>query len=136
MFWLNVILLILMGALGVAGWLKSRSPQLAGPMAAITGVEGWIGLVGLVWGLYSLINLLLHLGLVTVAPLSFIIGLASALVVIALGLLLSLSMLKQFTSGATSRNLSLLAARVAPFKMLLGFICLGLAAYSLIRLVI
>lgn len=132
MYWLNIITLILLGLLGIAGWIKSRSPQAAGPLAQLESIEGWIGLVGLVLGLWGLINVILHLGALMSVPLSFILALATALAMTALGLLLSFSVLKQFMSGSAARNMGVLAARVAPFKMILGVVCLGVAVWWLV----
>lgn len=133
MFWLTLITLILMGLLGIAAQLKSRSPQTAGPLAQLESIEGWVGLVGLVLGLWGLINLILNLGALLAVPVSFVLALVTALAMTGLGLLLSFSVLKQFMSGSAARNVSLLAARVAPFKVILGVICLAVAVWTLLR---
>ena len=47
MWLLDLILLILLGVLGIASWLKGRQPKIAGQLGPLEGVAGWIGLVGL-----------------------------------------------------------------------------------------
>jgi len=133
MWIVSLLLLIALGLLGIASWLRQRKPDAAGPLAQLEGIGGWIGLVGLVWGLWSLLLWISAMGLLSAAPVLMIVGLASVLVTIALSLILAMPTVKTLAgSNAFTTKLDETAARLGPFKVILGAICLGLAAWTLV----
>lgn len=135
MWIVSLLLLIALGLLGIASWLRQRKPDSAGPLAQLESVGGWVGLVGLVWGLLLLVNWVLSIGAMAVAPLMMIIALASALVITALSLILAMPMVKTLAgSNDFTRNLERTAAKFGPFKVILGAVCLGLAAWTLVMM--
>ena len=87
MWLLDLILLILLGVLGIASWLKGRQPKLAGQLGPLEGFAGWIGLVGLIWGVVLLLRWISALGIFSFAPGSMLIALAVALVILSLSLI-------------------------------------------------
>ena len=132
---ISLILLILLGVLGIASWLKSRQPNLNAQLGKLESFEGWIGVVGLVWGLIMLLRWLQALGYFGYAPGMMLVGLVSALVVISLSLILALPVLKNlFGSNNFTGKLGDLAGKLGPYKVGLGFACLVLALYMLITL--
>ena len=132
---ISLILLILLGVLGIASWLKSRQPNLNAQLGKLESFEGWIGVVGLVWGLIMLLRWLQALGYFGYAPGMMLVGLVSALVVISLSLILALPVLKNlFGSNNFTSKLGDLAGKLGPYKVGLGFACLVLALYMLITL--
>ena len=137
MWIVGLLVLIALGLLGVASWLASRQPSMGGALRQLQGIEAWVGIVGLVWGLLGLFNWIKALSLIGVAPVMVLFALITVLVVLALSLLLALPLLKSWmgSNGATDA-LANVSAKLAPYKMILGFACLGLAAYSLVRAVI
>ena len=133
MWLLSLILLILLGLLGVASWLKGRQPNLSGQLASLESVEGWIGIAGLVWGVILLLRWLSALGAFGYAPGMMLVALATALVIAALSLMLALSQLKTlFGSNDFTNKLGDLAGKLGPYKVGLGFACLFLALYQLL----
>ena len=133
MWIVSLLLLVALGLLGITSWLRQRKPDAAGPLAQLENVGGWVGLVGLVWGLMLLVNWVLSIGAMAVAPLMMIIALASALVITALSLILAMPMVKTLAgSNDFTRNLERTAAKFGPFKVVLGAVCLGLAAWTLV----
>ena len=137
MWIVGLLVLIALGLLGVASWLASRQPSMGGALRQLQGIEAWVGIVGLVWGLLGLFNWIKALSLIGVAPVMVLFALVTVLVVLALSLLLALPLLKSWmgSNGATDA-LTSVSGKLAPYKMMLGFACLGLAAYSLVRAVI
>jgi hypothetical protein len=136
MWVLNLILLVLLGLLGIASWLKTRQPNLNAQLGKIEAFEGWIGLVGLIWGVVMLVQWLTFLGVFAIAPVRALIGLASLLVVIALSLILGLPQLRTLMgSNDLTNKLADLTGKLAPFKMGLGCACLVLAASTLVAMV-
>ncbi len=135
MFWLSLILLILLGVLGIASWLKGRQPRLGGTLGQLETAQGWVGLIGLIWGVVLLLRWLSTLSLFGVAPGFVLIALATALVITALSLILALPQMKTlFGSNGFTNTLGNIATKLAPFKIGLGFACLILALYMLLML--
>jgi len=134
MFWLlTFVLLVLLGILGIAGWLKAQRPDSGRYVQPIEQFEGWIGGAGLVWGILILLRWISSLGAMGYAPGPMIVTLLTALVVIALSLILSLPLLQSiFGSGDFMAKVSRLTDKVLPYKLGLGFGCLVLALYALL----
>jgi hypothetical protein len=133
MWLLSLILLVLLGLLGIASWLKGRQPNLSGQLASIESIEGWIGVAGLIWGVILLLRWLSVLGAISSAPGILLVALATALVITALSLLLALPQLKSlFGSNDFTNKLSDLAGKLVPYKVGLGFACLFIALYQLL----
>src|SRR5512140_3653735 len=95
MWLIDIVLLLLLGILGIASWLRSTQPKLASQLSSLESVSGWIGLAGLVWGLILLLRWISAIGAFSFAPGSVLIALFTALVVCALSLILALPVLRQ-----------------------------------------
>jgi hypothetical protein len=131
----NLILLILLGLLGIASWLKSQQPKAGAPLGQLESIGGWVGVVGLVWGLVMLLQWLQTLGYLRFAPGTVLIGLVTILIVISLSLILALPVLRSlFGSNNFTNKLGQFTSKLAPYKIGLGFACLVLALYTLILL--
>lgn len=129
----GVVILIVLGLLGVASWLRQRQPQAAGPLAQLEGVSGWIGLVGLIWGVVLLVRWIGAISAFSFAPMMMTIALASALVITALSLILAMPIVKALAGANDFTNkLEQTAAKLGPFKVILGAACLVLAVLSLV----
>ena len=133
-WWLiNLILLILLGVLGIASWLKTQQPKAGEHLAKIEAFEGWIGLVGLVWGVIMLLQWLQVANYISYAPVHVLLGLVIVLVVIALSLILGLPQLRTLIGANDFTNkLAQLAGKLAPYKIVLGAACLFFALYTLV----
>ena len=135
MWIVSLLLLIALGLLGIASWLRQRKPDASGPLAQLEGIGGWVGLAGLVWGVLLLVNWVLSIGAMAVAPLMMIIALASAMVITTLSLILAMPMVKTLAgSNGFTRSLERTATTLGPFKVILGAVCLGLAAWTLVMM--
>lgn len=134
---LSLLLLVVLGILGIAAWLRARRPDLDGPLKKLETVEGWVGIVGLVLGVLGLLAWLSAFAALAAAPLTMLLGLASTLVVLALSLIFAMGLLGTMLGESSFRTtLVNLSIRLAPFKMALGIACLAFAAYSLLRMFI
>jgi hypothetical protein len=136
MWLLNLILLILLGVLGIASWLKSRQPNLNAQLGKLEAVEGWIGLAGLVWGIVMLLQWRsVASSIFRYAPGIGLIGLITILIILALSLILGLPQLRTLVgSNDFTNKLAQLTGKLGPYKVGLGFACLVLALYTLINL--
>ncbi len=132
MWFVTLVLLILIGLLGIAGWLKTRRPDFEQHLQPIEQFEGWIGAAGIVWGLLLLLRWLSALGMMHLGGAALVL-LITALVMLALSLILALPLLRSmFGDGAFIAKLGQLVDRLMPYKIGLGFACLVLALYSLL----
>jgi hypothetical protein len=133
--WLfQVVLLLLLGLIGCAGWIRRRRPSAGEPLRQLESVEGWIGLVGLVWGLVLLIRWLASLGLVVMYPLVVLFGLVTVLVVLALSFAFVGPLLGALLGEHPARaHVDRVHRELDPHRVELGFACLALAAYTLVR---
>lgn len=135
MFWFTFVLLVLLGLLGIASWLKRRQPGAGDALSSLESVAGWIGLVGLIWSIVLFVRALQLMDvLMRFAFFHWLMLLLSALVIFALSLILAAPVLRQLlgANGFTDA-LNRLAAKFAPHRVVLGFVCLGLAAWGLIN---
>ena len=133
MWFLTLILLVLLGLLGIADWLKSQRPDAARHLQPIEQFGGYIGAAGLVWGLLLLLRWLSRLG-VMLSSGAMLVSLLTSLVVIALSLILALPLLRSmFGEGEFMAKVARLTDRLLPYKLGLGFSCLVLALYSLLN---
>lgn len=129
----GLVMLIALGLLGIASWLRQRKPEASGPLAQLESVGGWIGLVGLVWGVLMLVQWISAIGALSAAPVMMIIALASALSITALSLILAMPTVKTLAgSNGFTVKMEQTAVKLGPFKVILGAVCLGLAVWSLV----
>lgn len=132
MWLLTVLLLILLGLLGIAQWLKSRRPDVGSHLQPLEQFEASIGAAGLIWGLLLLLRWLSKLGVMYAAG-AMLVTLLTALVMIALSLILALPLLRSmFGEGDFMAKTSRLVDRLLPYKIGLGFACFVLALYALL----
>ncbi len=133
MWLLDLILLILLGILGIAAWLKTQQPKLGAQLGPLESVSGWIGLVGLIWGIVLLLRWIAALGAFGYAPGMMLIALVVALVISALSLILALPVLRSLLgSNDFTNRMADVAGKLGPYKVGLGFACLVLALYSIV----
>ena len=134
MWLITLALLILLGVLGIAGWLKARRPETASHLQPIEQFEGWIGGAGLVWGILLLLRWISAIGALSVAGGAMLVLLLTALVVLALSLILALPLLRSiFGGGDFIGKVSRLTDTLLPYKIGLGFACLVLALFMLVN---
>ena len=133
MWILSLVLLILLGLLGISSWLQSRQPSAAAPLSQLAAVEGWIGLAGLIWGLFLLLRWISAINVIQYAVGVMLVALINALVITALSLILALPLLQSLigTNGFTTK-LGEMTEKLKPYKIGLGFACLALALYMML----
>lgn len=133
MWLIDLVLLILLGILGIASWLRSTQPRFAAQLAPLENVAGWVGLVGLVWGIVLLLRWIAAIGVFSFAPGTMLVALIVDLVILALSLILALPVLRSLLgSNAFTNRAAEVAGKLGPYKVALGFACLVLALYALV----
>jgi hypothetical protein len=131
----TLLLLIVLGILGISSWLKTRQPGASTNLAKLEQFEGWIGLIGLVWGIVMLLQWLQALEFIRYAGSAMFLGLVMILVIIALSLILAMPVLRSlFGANNFTTKLAEFSGKLMPYKVGLGFACLVLAVYLLTTL--
>jgi hypothetical protein len=124
--------LVILGALAVPN-LILKKPELKATLDKITPYQGWIGAISALWGVWGLINCVLHLGLLTSKPIWWVTLTANNALVLALGLLLGVGTLKTFVKNAEAQaKLDQTTAKLAPYQGNLGIAALALGAWCIV----
>lgn len=132
---LNILILLILGILCLSDFLKSRLPAAGTPIDMLQSVRSWIGLVAVIWGIWRLIHVILGIGSMGAAPLSWLLGLLTALVIIAAGFVLAFELLHE---QLLSRNEKAKEGgkqaydRLSGHRQHLGFLAIGLAVWALL----
>ena len=131
----TLLLLILLGILGVSSWVRSRQPNAGAQLEKLEQFGGWIGLVGLVWGIVMLLQWLQVLEYIRFAGSAVVLGLVMILVIISLSLILAMPVLRNlFGANNFTNKLTEFSGKLMPYKVGLGFACLVLAIYMIVTM--
>ncbi len=125
------IWLAILGVLGASNLIIARRPDAAAMIGKMAPYQGWMGAISALWGIYNLIFSILGIGLLAVAPVSWILWISCAVVQTALGLLLGVGVMKTFIKDPTANaKMDETIAKLSPFQGVIGLtgIGLGLAA--------
>ncbi len=125
--------MIVLGVLGAANLIIARKPEAKELIAKVAPYQGWIGAVSALWGVWGVIGAILGLSWLSTWPILWITYLATALVQLALGLLLGLGVLKTFIKQPQAvAKMEETAAKLAPKQGMLGLISIGLGVWCII----
>lgn len=124
MFYVTLIVLILMGVFGAR-----RRLGLDHALAPARDVEPFIGVLGLLWGVWSLINALLTISVLGHRPIAWILYVVLGLLCVVLGYVLGWPLVSRVATGAAPRRLY---DRAAPNRESLGMSALLTAGLSLV----
>ena len=126
--------LAVLGVLGASSLIIARKPDAKELIAKISPYQGWIGAISALWGAWWVINALLNLALLAVAPISWIIWLATGAVMLLLGFLLGIGILKTFVKDPkANEKADELLAKLSPYQGTLGLIAIGLGLWGVLR---
>ena len=131
---LTVALLIVLGFLGAVQLLAARKPEVKKIADALAPYQGWIGVAGFAFGAYFLIRLLLNqwFTLLEFAPLTAIVAMAAALLLIVLGAMYGISIFRQFAGEEKAAKVDGLLARVRPIQGGMGLAAMAVGVLVLI----
>lgn len=117
LFWLTIVTMIVAGALAASSLIIAKRPDAKQMMDKLAPIEGIVGIVALVLGLWNLIDTIGALSVVFSSVIG-IIAFIGTLALIGVGFLLSLSILGKFMGQAGAN----IGAKLMPFKVLMGVI--------------
>jgi len=133
MWFVNVIALIVGGALAIPNLVLGKLPQAKDIMEKVTPFQSWIGIALLIWGVWDLISgLLISRWVYSWGALTTIIMIAIFVIEIALGIILSMNFLKQ-QKGLPQDKLEQLEKTIVQFQVPLGIGGIIAGLFILIR---
>ncbi|MBN1942127.1 MAG: hypothetical protein JW849_02425 [Phycisphaerae bacterium] len=133
---ISALLLIACGVLAAAGVIVKKKPEAKELIEKMTPYQGVGGVVLLIWGLISLIRLLLNAGiLLDLIPGWFVTYLLVCLVSIALGFLLGFSLISKYVLSKNEQAVQKgeqLRAKLAKIQEPLGIAGIVLGLWGLV----
>jgi hypothetical protein len=121
--------LIVCGILAAASFIVTKRPDAKKLIDQLTPVQGWVGTVVCCLGLWSLVQMLLHVSIMRHAPLTYFIALATGCAMTLLGFTLGYGLINRY---ALSKNPEAAERGVAVQQKLLTIqVPLGLAGIAL-----
>jgi hypothetical protein len=130
---ISAVWLTVLGVLGASKLIIARQPEAQKWIAKLSPYQGWIGAISALWGAWSILDAIFHIGLLSWAPLAWIIWLATGVVMLALGFLLGIGILKSFVKNETATaKADELMVRLVPYQGTLGLVAIGLGLWGLL----
>lgn len=127
------IWLLLLGVLGAANLIIARRPDAKEYIAKLAPYQGWIGAVSALWGVWAIISAVLTLGWLAHWPILWATYMASAVLQLALGLLLGVGVIKTFVKAPDAvARIDGTVTKLAPKQGVLGLAAIGVGIWMVI----
>lgn len=125
-FWITIIFLVLTGLLACAGMIAAKKPNAGAAISKLVPFQGIIGVLALIWGVWSLIEWLTSgaLNFFSYVPVLTLLGLAACVLMILLGLLFGWGLIAK-VSGKADGGAGL--AKLASMQGTLGIATIAVA---------
>jgi hypothetical protein len=124
-YWGDVIALLIGGILGAAGLIVKGRPTAAELIGKITPWQGWIGVILLLWGIWTIIG---SFATMTLLPLVGLLILITGILEVVLGFLLGWSLIVQWTGGGGEKGAEMYK-KISPFQGIFGIIAICAAIF-------
>jgi len=123
MSWFTGLWLALLGILAAPNLIISKKPEAKEIIAKIAPYQGWIGAGSAVWGLIKVFQTFKYFDWFSVIPVGVITMVVSALLTLALGLLLGIGVIKTFVSSEGAKaKIDEMMAKLAAKQGILGLL--------------
>lgn len=125
---LNGIILIVLSLLAVPSLLLSKKPDAKDLLDKLVPVQGWIGVVAFLWGLFGIVGIILNLGYLSFGLwgiLWWVTWTLYALVITALGFILGYSLIAKYVlskNEATAKKGEEMLGKLQGYQGKLGII--------------
>ena len=127
------IWLAVLGVLGAATLIVSKRPDAKEMIDKLVPFQGWIGAISALWGLWGCISAILSIGWLSTWPIYWVTFTASAVLQLALGLLLGIGMLKTFIKNdQANKKMDETVAKLAPFQTRFGIAAIALGVWMVV----
>ncbi|MEM7020220.1 MAG: hypothetical protein AAF512_23125 [Pseudomonadota bacterium] len=133
---ITLILLVLLGTLGASQWLLEKWPDGRSFIDGIAPYKVWIGVVGAAWGIWLALRCILYFFAYLQAPLLLAIVIATAVVLILLGLLMGREKFREWLGSEPTAHerMEEVAVKAEPHQRNLGIAALALAVVNLLSM--
>jgi len=129
------ICLILCGCLAASTLIAKKQPNAKELIDKLVPIQGYLGIIVLLLGIWALINILTHLSLLHSYPVRFAAALSMAVCMMALGFLLGFGLINQFAlskNPEASAKGAALQAKIATYQIPLGVLGIILGVWALV----
>ncbi len=129
------ITLIILGCLAIPSLILAKKPDAKAAFDKIAPYQGWIGILFAIWGVWGIIQCILHIELASYVPIAWIIWLVVSVVEAALGFILGYGLIskhllsKNETAAAKGEQL---LAKLLPLQGKLGILAIILGILQII----
>ena len=128
------IFMIVLGILAAASLIAAKQPNAQAAIDKLVPFQGIIGVIAVIWGAWRLVVALLNMGWLTSAPLLWIVWLASAVVMLALGFVLGYALISKYTmkTPEAAAKGEAMRLKLVGIQTPLGLISLAIGVWALI----
>ncbi|PKN55890.1 MAG: hypothetical protein CVU56_18940 [Deltaproteobacteria bacterium HGW-Deltaproteobacteria-14] len=133
-YWITTLMLLVLGVFASADRLVAGRPNARDLLATVKPFEGWVGLVGIFFGFWSVIDHVVHIGMIKASVLGWVIGLAVAVLCVAIGFLLAFGLMGGLLAknDAAKQKADEVYGKLAPWRPSLGMTAISTAILSVI----
>jgi hypothetical protein len=128
-FWVNLILLFILGVLGASSVIVKKRPEAKDLIDKLAKISGYVGIIAVLWGIWDLIWLLRFIRLLGHFPLTWITMLAVTVVFLGLGFIFGYGMAAAYMSDDAKAKAEGIRQKVLKFQIPLGWLSLGLVVW-------
>jgi hypothetical protein len=128
-FWVNLILLFILGVLGASSVIVKKRPEAKDLIDKLAKISGYVGIIAVLWGIWDLIWLLRFIRLLGHFPLTWITMLAVTVVFLGLGFIFGYGMAAAYMSEDAKAKAEGIRQKVLKFQIPLGWLSLGLVVW-------
>ena len=131
---LTALLMIAAGVLAAASLIAAKKPNAKEAIDKLVPFQGIIGIISLLWGVWSLIGVIRIIDAFSVVPIRWLLALAAALVMIILGFVLGYALISKYTMKTPEAQAKGEAMRLkmVKFQVPLGIASIALGLWVLI----
>ncbi len=139
MSWITIAILLVLGVLGASSIILAKKPDAKEAIEKLSKIGGWVGVGAAIWGVWIVIQSLLNMGWLG-AGLYFLVlwvsGLATGLVMVALGFIFGYGMVTTYLSAEARAKGEQMRLKLVGFQAKLGILSLILAIWWVVFVLI
>lgn len=133
------IVLFLLGILAASSVIVKNKPEAKELIDKLVSIQGWLGVVGFVWGVWGLIQAILNIKLMGSVFVWWVTWVAMSSLSAALGLLLGFGLIAKYVLSKNEEALAkgeALRQKLATIQIPLGFAGIGVAIWGILKVTV